>query len=81
MKCRPIIMIELSFYIDKVPGSSVKDFMKLIKDIDYVFIAGDGKICDIDYINREFPWHSSCDVIIIPSEQMTNPDIIKNIHI
>lgn len=79
MKDRPIIMIELSLYIDKVSNSSVKDFMKLIKEIDYVFVSGDGKICNFEYINKEFPWHSSCDVIIIPSEQISNPNIIKNI--
>jgi len=78
MRDRPIIMIELSFYIDKVQGSSVKEFLELIDAMDYKFITADGYLCDMEFIKKEYPWHSSCDVFLIPNELYNDPEILKN---
>jgi len=79
MKDRPIIMIELSYYFDKVQGSSVSEFFELIQKMNYNFITADGYFCDVDFIKQEFPWNSSCDVFIIPNEIINDQSIIENI--
>jgi len=70
-RCRPVIFIELSYYYDIIPGSSVTEFLKFVTSINYEFISLDGKLCSTDYILQEFPFHSSCDVFICPAEKIS----------
>lgn len=67
---RPIIFIELSYYYDLIKGSSVIDFIKFVKSIDYTYISIDGNICSEEYIIKEFPYHSSCDIFLCPLEKL-----------
>lgn len=76
---RPIILIELSFYIDLVPESSVRDFFDIIKELDYVFVTPDGVVCSYQNVEQEFPWHSSYDMILVPREKLTDSNISKHI--
>ena len=81
MKHRPIIFIELSFYIDQVPNSSVKEFFELIKELKYVFVDLHGTVRSYEYVEQEFPWHSSCDIFIIPEEQKDTCSIIAPLQV
>ena len=70
-RCRPVIFIELSYYYDMIPGSSVTEFLKFVTSINYEFITVDGRVCSADYILQEFPFHSSCDVYLCPAEKLS----------
>lgn len=74
-KNRPIIYIELSYYYDIIPGSSINDFFNFIIENNYIFFTADGNYASIEYIKQEFPYHSSCDVFLCPIEKK---DIITN---
>lgn len=78
-KNRPIMLIELSYYIDMVPDSSVKGFFDIIRELDYVFITRDGVICSYEDVEKEFPWHSSYDMILIPREKLNDANIAQHI--
>lgn len=69
-KNRPIIFIELSYYYDLIKGSSVDEFIHFVGDIQYTFISLDGYIRDKDFVKREFPYHSSCDIFLCPNEKI-----------
>lgn len=66
---RPIIFIELSYYYNIIPGSSVDNFLEFVKEINYKFVTLDGKIVSNEFVRQEFPYHSSCDIFYI---QMKN---------
>ena len=67
---RPLILMELSFYVDKIEKNSVPLFIELLKNKNYQFVTHDGYLCSPELVLQEYPWHSSCDVILIPNEQL-----------
>jgi FkbM family methyltransferase len=69
-RCRPVIFIELSFYYNFIKGSSVEAFFLFVESINYKFISLDGIVCTTKYVRDEFPFHSSCDVFLCPSEKL-----------
>jgi FkbM family methyltransferase len=69
-KYRPVIFIELSYYYDLVKGSSVTDFLNFVEKIEYTFISLDGYIRSVEFIKKEFPYHSSCDIFLCPNEKI-----------
>lgn len=80
-KNRPVMFCELSFYIDAIQNSSVKEFIKFIDDLNYKFVTLSGYVCTPEVVLREFPWHTSCDIILIPQEKLylVNKYILGNI--
>lgn len=69
-KYRPIIFIELSYYYDMIEGSSIDEFLKFVVSNNYIFISIDGHIRSVEFVKQEFPYHSSCDIFICPSEKL-----------
>uniref|UniRef100_A0A6C0BVM8 Methyltransferase FkbM domain-containing protein n=1 Tax=viral metagenome TaxID=1070528 RepID=A0A6C0BVM8_9ZZZZ len=69
-RCRPIIIIELSCYYDVIEKNSVPEFIKFVKKNNYTFVDLFGKIVFDEYIIKEFPYHSSCDIFLCPTEKI-----------
>lgn len=69
-RCRPIIYIELSCYYDMIEENSVSKFILFVETNNYIFIDLLGNICSSQYIKDEFPYHSSCDIFLCPSEKI-----------
>jgi FkbM family methyltransferase len=69
-RCRPIIFIELSYYYNIIKGSSIEGFLTFVEEINYKIISLDGIVCTTKYVRDEFPYHSSCDVFLCPSEKL-----------
>lgn len=69
-KYRPIIFIELSCYYDVVKGSSVDEFLEFVTRNNYTCISLDGYIRSIEFVKQEFPYHSSCDIFLCPTEKL-----------
>ena len=67
---RPVIFIELSYYYNIIPGSSVEGFFKFVRDHKYIFISLDGYVRTEEFIRDAFPFHSSCDVFLCPEEKL-----------
>jgi FkbM family methyltransferase len=69
-RCRPVIFIELSYYYDMIKGSSVDDFLQFVESNKYTFISIDGHIRSSEFVKQEFPYHSSCDIFLCPTEKL-----------
>lgn len=69
-KYRPIIYIELSYYVNLVPESSVEKFIELVKELNYQFVTCDGRTYSYDVAWRAWPRESSCDAWLLPIEKI-----------
>jgi FkbM family methyltransferase len=69
-RCRPVIFIELSYYYDIIEENTVSKFILFVEENNYIFIDLLGNICSSQYIKDEFPYHSSCDIYLCPSEKI-----------
>lgn len=67
-KFRPGILIEISYMVDDI-GDSVKDFLDFIYDkLQYRLYTCDGEERTKDWMLSNYPWHTSYDMMMIPSE-------------
>lgn len=61
-KWKPLVVLELSLYVGKI-GDKIPEF------IDYLLELGtlrdvQGKLIDADRLVSQFPYHSSCDILV-----------------
>src|SRR5690606_24065443 len=67
LKHKPKILIELSMYIHMMDGA--ENFVNFIKELEYKFYTMEGIHVSHDEVIKEFPYHTSCDMIILPKEK------------
>lgn len=78
LECRPFLYMELSFYVDSIEKGSVGNFIQFIDSRNYQFITHDGYLCSAELVLQEYPWHSSCDVFVIPKERLEDYSSLFN---
>ncbi len=61
----PIIMLELSFMIKSI-GDDPLEMLDFLEDQGYKFWSMDGINRSKDFVKKEFPWTTSCDIVCIP---------------
>lgn len=68
-RSRPPILCELNCYVEKL-GGSAKSFVEDVCDLGYRFVSLDGKcVCKSwEEVEPFWPYHSSYDVMLMPSE-------------
>lgn len=68
---RPVIYIELS-YLPVIMGESVETFLDQLAALDYTVCSNDGVYRTKDRITllEHFPWRTSFDVTMIPTERL-----------
>ena len=65
-KYRPIILFELS-YLPVNCGDSITEMLNTIFDeLNYKMYRTDGLEVSKSFVIDNFPWHTSCDVILVP---------------
>lgn len=68
MRYRPLILIELSYMIDDI-GDSVEEFLDMIYDkLGYTLYTQGGEKWGKDTCIKNYPWHTSFDMMMIPNE-------------
>jgi|DEB0MinimDraft_10_1074344.scaffolds.fasta_scaffold96583_2 FkbM family methyltransferase len=61
-KWTPLIMLELSLYVGSV-GDSIPEFIDYLLELGTLRDA-QGKLIDGDRLRSQYPYHSSCDILV-----------------
>ena len=65
-KLKPVILLELSFYVESL-GDSIPDYIDYLLNLDgYVIRDVHGNLVSETRLKQQYPHHTSCDVILEP---------------
>lgn len=68
-KFKPIIILELSLYIKDIEKIEIIHFINYLYTLGYEFLDLQGKPVSQERMISEYPYHSSCDVVMYPITQ------------
>ncbi len=67
-KYRPIIIIELSLYIKDIEKKDIIHFIDYLYNMEYDIFDLQNKPVNKSRMIKEYPYHSSCDVVMYPKK-------------
>ena len=68
-KFKPIIILELSLYIKDIEKNDIIHFINYIYTLEYEVFDLQGKPVSRERMIAEYPYHSSCDVVMYPTQK------------
>ena len=65
-KFKPIILLELSLFVDKIEKDSIPKFIDHIYSLEYDVYDQQDMIVSKKRMIKNYPYHTSCDIILYP---------------